>query len=396
MKVSELSENRKKQAVDLPEYPGAKAVVPPPTPKDFDNKKVSMAIVRAHEALGALVEATSKLPNPNLVTRTLDRREAVRSSQIEGTGSEIDDLFAYETTGSDEGLPPDVQVTKNYVTALEYGLSEIKIHGRKALTSDLIKEIHRILMKDTGYSDPPGEYRTKQNWIGGARIYDARFVPPPCDRLLSCMKDYADYLQYENEEESFYEVSIVHRMAVAHAQYEMIHPFKDGNGRVGRLQLPMMLAVENFPPVYLAGYLKYNQRDYYDKLLGVQLREEWEPWIDFFATGVEIACREAIKTARLLEEILEKWKSKGASWKLRGDSMNYKVPEYLIANPVTTAHKLKEALDVSFPSASQSLAKFVSNEVLFLAKQQQRNRIFVAKEVIEILNRPTDWGEISL
>lgn len=282
MKTSDLSPERQKLLVPLSEYPGVSALVPPPAPRTLGLKAIFGDIVKAHEALGAVQAATAHLPNPNLATRTLDRREAVRSSQIEGTASEVNQVFQYEATGSDDGLPQDVVITLNYVKALEYGLQQVASKGATALDRTLIKGLHRCLMQGTDYKELPGEFRQKQNWIGGYRnIYDARFVPPPPDCLVGCLADLEEVLRYAPAEEDQTEISIVIRMAIVHAQFETIHPFIDGNGRVGRLLLPLMLFAEGYPPVYLAGFLKENQQEYYDTLNAVQLRGEWQPWVRF-------------------------------------------------------------------------------------------------------------------
>jgi len=183
-------------------------------------------------------------------------------------------------------------------------------------------------------------------------------------------------------------LSVVIRMAIAHAQFETIHPFVDGNGRVGRILLPLMLAAEGYPPVYLAGYLKDKQREYYDALVGVQLREKWSEWVKFFAIGVEAAVQESIKTAIELENILKKWTGLVAGLGLRSHSVLYKFPELMIGTPVLTAHHAKDALGISFPSASAALAALEKMGILVQPVKHQRNRTFVAKEVIDVLNRP--------
>jgi Fic family protein len=301
----------------------------------------------------------------------------------------MNELFTYEATGSDEGLPPDVQVTRNYVVALEYGLQKVRGSGPTALDCKLVKELHGQLMAGVENNGTRGEFRKQQNWIGGGRnIYRARFVPPPPDRVPTCMEDLELLLTYSPGEEEQRVLSIVMRMAIAHAQFETIHPFVDGNGRVGRILLPLMLAAEGYPPVYLAGYLKDNQREYYDGLAGVQLRGEWSEWVQFFAYGVESAVQESMKTALDLEGILTRWKGQLTQLGLRSHSVLHKFPELMIGTPVLTAHHAKNALGISFPAASAALAQLERMGILVQPVKQQRNRIFVAKEVIDVLNRP--------
>lgn len=183
MRKSDLSPERRGLLVPVKEYPGSFALVPPPTPRARDLvglQGLEDKLVRAREALNTLQRLSAVLPNPDLVTRTADRREAVRSSQIEGTQSGINDLLSFEATGSDEGLPPDVQVTKNYVYALEYGLEQVRESGVTAFSCRLIKQIHvRLMEKVTSFQGIPGEFRDRQNWIGGGlKIDQAKFVPP--------------------------------------------------------------------------------------------------------------------------------------------------------------------------------------------------------------------------
>jgi len=386
MKKNDLSPARQKQLVPVTSHSGAFAVVPPAPPRFIPSKGILKEVIHAHEALGELRVSTARLPNPNLVTRTFDRREAVRSSQIEGTSSDMNQLFTYEATGSDEGLPADVLVTLNYVKALEAGLNVVRDRGLHAVDETLIKDLHRNLMNGTDYRSAIGEYRDIQNWIGGSKIYHARFVPPPHEHVPNCMKDLIDFLHDVPTEEDMYEVPVVIRLAIAHAQFETIHPFVDGNGRVGRLLLPIMLAAEGYLPVYIAGYLKNYQQEYYDRLAGVQLREEWLPWIQFFATAVEESVKESIQTATALDNLLRQWETRIAVMKVRSDSAVNRLPQLLIGRPVVTARQVEAELGISFPAANNALIKLAEIGILNIPYEQQRNRTFVAHEAIDILN----------
>lgn len=390
MRKQDLSADRQQLLVPLASHPGAFGLVPPPTPLHLNLPDLRGEIARAHEALGRLQAATESLPNRNLVTRTFDRREAVRSSQIEGTGSDFNDLCTFEATGSDVGMPPDVLVTLNYVKALESGLGEVAREGITALTTELIQGLHVRLMEGVeGYPYPPGQIRIKQNWIRGLRIYDAKFVPPPPDRVHECLDDLVRMLQYTPLEESFFETPLVMRLAIAHAQFETVHPFMDGNGRVGRILLPLMLAAEGYPPVYLAGFLKANQEIYYDTLGQVQLRGEWTEWVRFLATGVEAACRESIETAAALIKVQEKWDAMIAAQSLRADAAAYRLPGLLVGNPVVTVNQVMQGLNIAFPAANRALLQLQNLGIVEPLKEQKRNRVFMAREVIELLNRPT-------
>ncbi|WP_432821971.1 Fic family protein [Trichloromonas sp.] len=388
MKKNHLCPVRQRLLVTVDGYPGALALVPPPPPRRLDLKGLQDELPRAHRALALLKDISARLPNPDLITRTSDRREAVRSSQIEGTSSDMNDLLIYEATGSNEGLPPDVHVTRNYVFALEYGLQKVRERGASVLNCELIKKLHAHLMDGVDYNGTPGQFRDKQNWIGGGQnIYHARFVPPPPESVQGCMDDLELWLQDSPAEAEPMVLSIVSRMAIAHVQFETIHPFLDGNGRVGRILLSLMLAAEGYPPAYLAGYLKANQQEYYDALAGVQLKEKWSEWIRFFAQGVEAAAQESIRTAMALEAVMKRWQERIGELGLRSHSVLYRFPELMIGTPVLTAHRAKDALGISFPAASAALGKLEKMGVLHRPKDSRRNRVFVAQEVIEVLNR---------
>lgn len=397
MKRIHLSPDRQKRLVALAEYPGAFALIPPPTPRFIPLPGIQNEVALAHEALGKLRIATESLPNPNLVTRTLDRREAVRSSQIEGTNSDINDLLTYEATGSNEGLPPDVSVTLNYVKTLEYGLNQVHLHkGNEAISINLIKSLHKHLMEDVNeYNGIAGEFRTKQNWIGAYKIYEARFVPPPANKVQECMKDLETFLKYSPNEEDFFEIPIVTRMAIAHAQFETIHPFMDGNGRVGRIILPLMLAAEGYAPIYLAGFLKSNKTTYYDTLSNVQLKGKWKDWVAFFATGVKLAAEESIKTAQTLNAIHDKWKSQIASLNIRSDSAINRLPLLMMEKPILTVQQVKDALNISFPAANNALNMLEQQGIIMQTELKSRNRTFVAKEIIDVLNIPSNQQHVK-
>lgn len=386
MKKTDLSPARQRQLVHLESHPGASALIPPAPPRFIPSKGIIKEVIHAHEALGELRVSTARLTNPNLVTRTFDRREAVRSSQIEGTSSDMNQLFSYEATGSDEGMPSDVLVTLNYVKALEIGLNAVRDRGATAVDEALIKGLHRTLMNGADYRAEPGAYREIQNWIGGSSIYQSRFVPPPPGHVPGCMKELIAFLHDTPSEEDMYEVPVVIRMAIAHAQFETIHPFVDGNGRVGRLLLPVMLAAEGYLPVYIAGYLKNNQQEYYDRLAGVQLREEWQAWLQFFAAAVKESVRESIQTAHALSFLLQRWENRLSELKVRSDSAVYRLPQLLIGRPVVTARHVQAELGISFPAANNALVKLAETGILTTPHEQQRNRTFVAHEAIDILN----------
>ncbi len=194
------------------------------------------------------------------------------------------------------------------------------------------------------------------------------------------------FLQYAPAEA---EMPLVIRIAIVHAQFETIHPFIDGNGRVGRILLPLMFAAEGYPPVYLAGFMKANRLTYYETLGAVQLKGEWTEWVRFVATGVEVACRESIQTEQELAALLAQWKERIAALKLRADAAANRLPELLIGTPAVTVNQTAAALGIAFPAANRALIQLQQAGIVEPLSDRKRNRVFAAGEVIEILSRPT-------
>jgi Fic family protein len=180
-------------------------------------------------------------------------------------------------------------------------------------------------------------------------FYDAKFVPPPPDRVTGCLEDLIHVLQYVPNEEGLSVGPLAIRLAIVHTQFETIHPFIDGNGRVGRILLPLMLAAEGYPPVYLAGFLKANQDIYYQTLCDAPLRGDWTEWVRFIAAGVEVACRKSIQIAKDLTAIVGRWKEAQATLQLRADAAAYRLRDFLIGNPVVTVNQVMKRLGIAFP-----------------------------------------------
>ncbi len=384
MKRSDLSEAMRSGLVPVEGRSGAYALVPPAPPQSVNTGLINGQLVRAHEALAAMDATLKLLPNAALVTRTLARREAVRSSQMEGTNTEFDELLQYEAARDAQGLPADVRVTHNYVLALEHGLEHV--NGTTSFTSDLVKHLHQILMAGVeDYRDEPGEFRTIQNWIGGRSIYEARLVPPPASHVPELMNGLLAYLRDQDTDTP---TSIIVRIAIAHAHFEAIHPFRDGNGRVGRLLMPLMLAGEGHSPVYVGGFLKGRQREYYDALLAAQTRGDYVGWIDLLAKGVEVSCIDAIAVSKQLLALRENWAARLKG--LRVDSAAHRVADHLIGYPSVTVRSLEAALEISFPTANAAVAELVKVGILEAVTRGARNRVFAAAEVIAVLDQPIE------
>lgn len=342
------------------------------------------ALITAEKAIASTTAIARLLPHPDLITRSLERREAVLSSQIEGTRTDLTQLLEYEATGFDEGLPEDAAVTLGYVRALDHGLRAIRRDGGlQHLTLDLIRQLHRVLMSGTDYRHPegPGEWRQAQNWIGGRRIEDATLIPPPVSHLEACLLDLENFLRVDASNPRVMALPL--RMAVAHVQFESIHPFSDGNGRVGRLLPPLMMVAEGLPPLYLAGYLKAHQREYYGGLAGVQLRGRWTDWLGFFLDGIAAAAATEQATARSLLDVRRSWQDRTAH--LRADAAARRLLDVLLGSPIQTVASAREALSMSAQAANTGMAALLELGILREATGRHWGRSFQAHEVLAVL-----------
>jgi Fic family protein len=363
------------------------ALIPPPTPRALPpSHAMHSQLQKAHEALGNLRSGAAALPHADLITRTLARREAVQSSQIEGTKTNLPELLEYEATLGQDGAPPDVTEVERYVHALALGQEVLDgQHGRHAISIDLIKGMHRVLLEKAPARLRPGEYRDSQVWIGGGRIEDATFVPPPPYAVPECMEELeTSMLQYEPREDELSVMSIVAQLAVAHAQFETIHPFFDGNGRVGRLIMPLMLAANGYPPLYLSGYLLRYRRAYYDALANVQLRGHWDAWVTFLCEAIIRSAETSIAVAKDLNGIHDEWV--GVLSDLKANSAVHQFPQLLLGRPVVSVNHAAEVLGISFVTANNAVKILVERGILAEPKAR-RNRVFHATRILERLER---------
>jgi len=386
MRRADVSTTLKPYLVRCDDHPHCVAMVAPPTPRRLpDGAAAVQDTTRAMQALERLKTAVALLPNTDMVTRTLARREAVQSSQIEGTRTQLHELLEYEATQGSEGLPADAAVTERYVQALDEGLRAIRSTGsRTALDTPLVRRMHAILLQDTPNAGP-GEYRRVQAWIGAGRIEDAIFVPAPPGRIPACMDELeASMLRYAPREDEQWELAPVARIAIAHAQFETIHPFADGNGRVGRLLMPLILAAEGYPPLYLSGVLLRYRRAYYDALADVQLRGHWTPWLTLLCRAVVSACDDAVAIAQDLNALRERWLGKLSD--LRSDATAHKLPTFLLGHPVTSVNQVAQSFGISFVAANRAIDQLVARGIL-TEPARRRNRVFHAHEILARLQR---------
>jgi Fic family protein len=326
---------------------------------------------RADQGLGRLDGLTQALPNPDLFVAMYVRREAVLSSQIEGTQSSLDDVLVFELDPPGRDLPRDVEEVVNYVRAMNYGLERL---GTLPLSLRLLREIHGELLHGTrGANRFPGEFRRTQNWVGpaGSLLATASFVPPPVHEMHDALGDLERFL-HEGDDLP----ALVHA-ALAHAQFETIHPFVDGNGRVGRLLITFMLChrgVLHRPLLYLSHYLKAHRAEYYNLLMAVRERGDWESWVRFFLTGVANTAEEAVETARTIIELRDEHRARVDDDRLGMNGL--RLAELLFERPLINVNLVKDALGLSFVTANKLIERLVALGLLEEVTGGRRNRVF--------------------
>lgn len=361
------------------------APLPPVPPLVFDGA-LQQALEAAVLALGRLDGVSTLLPDKSLFLYAYIRKEAVLSSQIEGTQSSLSDLLLFELHEA-PGVPlDDVVEVSNYVAALEHGLRRLR--GGFPLSSRLIREIHGVLMSSgRGSHKEPGEFRRSQNWIGGSRPGNATFVPPPHTAVPDCMSDLERFLHATDDG-----LPALVRAGLAHVQFETIHPFLDGNGRVGRLLITFLLChagVLREPLLYLSLHFKQNRSAYYELLDRVRREGDWEMWLEFFLKGVQQVAEGAVSTAERLSELFRTDRGRiEAAGRRAGSAL--RVHEALKARPILSMPDVCNATRLSFPAASSAM-ELLSR--LGIAKEltgKRRNRLFVYDRYLAILNEGTE------
>lgn len=362
---------------------GYRAFIPSPLPPDppLELDRVLVTILsRADQAVGRLDGLSQTLPNPELFVAMYVRREAVLSSQIEGTQSTLDDVLAYELAGT-VGMHRDVEEVVNYVKAMEYGLHRLTT---LPLSLRLIREIHgELLSSGRGAERMPGDFRTSQNWIGsaGGLLRDASFVPPPPHEMHEGLGNLETFLHTDHGFPPLIE------SAMAHAQFETIHPFLDGNGRVGRLLVTFLLVhrgVLGRPLLYLSYYLKRHRASYYDRLMAVREDGDWEGWLRFFLTGVAETAEEATGTAGAIVTLRERHRAEVQ----RLGNNGLALLDLLYRNPLVNSRLVTESLAVSVPTAHKLLQSFEELGVLTEITGYRRNRLFRYNPYLALFDEP--------
>ncbi len=372
--ATDNKEHRAGQYVRLPS--GYRAFIPKPLPPeppiDLSGSRQAL-LAEANFALGRLDGAVLTLPNPDLFVFMYVRKEAVLSSQIEGTQSSLQNLLAAEAKLFDPNTPDDVREVSNYVRAMNYGLERL---ATLTVSVRLIKEIHAALLRGVrGGHLTPGELRKSQNWIGpaGCTLAEAAFVPPPPEEVPQALADLERFLHSENPPPALVQVGL------AHAQFETIHPFLDGNGRIGRLLITFLLVEKGLlrkPVLYLSHYFKRHRAEYYDRLQAVRDAGDWEGWLDFFLRGVAEVSAEATQTAAAILRMREEYRAKITDRLGRAAANGHRIMEKLFAQPIITVATVRDWLNVTPAGANNLVNRLLEIGMLREITGYARNRRF--------------------
>ena len=366
---------------------GYRAYVPAPLPPSMSwDEGLMVSLSNADRAIGRLAGEGRRLPNPDLLIRAFARKEAVLSSRIEGTQATLGEVLAVEAGAAVERSPEDLREVANYVTALEYGLDRM---ATLPLSLRLVRELHEVLMRGVrGDAATPGEFRRSQNWIGppGCTLNEATYVPPPPSELMACLDSWERYLHDDSLP------PLVHA-AFAHSQFEAIHPFLDGNGRVGRLIITILLVTRGVipsPVFYLSAYFEAARQEYYARLLGVTERGEWEEWLSYFLRGVALQSEDAVDRIQRIDDLFSHWKQ----WLAQGQS---RLPERALdlfaENPFWTVGGVAGRLEVAFTTAQRAIDRLEKEGIVTRQGTARRNRVYCAEAVLDVLEEPLSLTE---
>lgn len=361
-------------------------VVPPPPPASgISVLPVQARHQAATRALARVQTLAEELRDPYIVSRVLPRREAVSSSAVEGTHSTLDELLIAEET-SDAATRPSAATrqVRDYAAVLEALLPRAREAGPCIFTRGLIADLHRHVMRDdTAYPDVPGELRRLVVWIGGGDIAYSTYTPPPPDDVAACLDATIAYLR--GDEGQLLQQSQVTRMAVAHTHFEAVHPFRDGNGRVGRLLLPLIMAADGDVPLYLSPYIEAHRASYHEALRAAQQQLAWHEVIGFVADAIVGTVDELMATRQALSALRALWLARQG---FRAGSAARRAVDLVPHYPVLTVGRLAALLDLTFRAAGLGVKQLVAAGILVERTGFARNRVFSAPEVLGIINRP--------
>ena len=384
MQRANLTEAIRKRLERLPPPHDAHyGVVPPPPPEGpVSLRAADGGHGLAMKAIQKADRIAASLPDHFALSRILVRQEAVNSSSMEGTYSTLDAVL--EAEEEDEDVDDATTQVRGYAIALEDSMRDISENGRNAFTLPFIQRLHVNLMTgDKDYKDVPGELRKRVVWIGGGKnMANSDFNPPPPSRVPQCMDEQVAYLRTEGMQP--FQQSVILRLAIAHSHFEAVHPFRDGNGRVGRLLIPLMMAADGHAPLYLAPYVHINKPRYIDGLKAAQQRLDYAPLVNLLSDAIIATVRESEISMSALERLIPIWTKRR---KLRAGSAAQKALFLLVGYPVVTAARLAQELGITFAAANRGIAQLEEAQILTKLKERTRSRVFVARDVLRIYNR---------
>ena len=353
-----------------------------PLPPDITwTPKLLRILSDADRRIGQLAGECRSLPNPHLFMRSFIKREAVLSSRIEGTQATLGELLATDAGAAVNRSPEDLREVANYVVALEHGLKRLR---KLPLSLRLVREIHAKLMHGVrGGVATPGEFRGSQNWIGpaGCTLSNASYVPPPPDGLMGCLGDWEKFLHDRS-------LPPLVQVALMHYQFEAIHPFLDGNGRVGRLLITLFLVERGILPtplLYLSAFFEATRREYYDRLSAVTAKAAWSEWLEYFLNGVARMSEDALSRAERINALMVRWRRKVAGTASRTPSQ---LVDLLAENPYWTINKVAQRLDVAFTTAQRAVERLQKLSIMKQTTDSRRGRVFCATAIMDILDEP--------
>lgn len=373
---------------------GYRAFIPevlPPKPPVRITDELQRLLSEADRALGRLDGSIQILPDADIFIYMYVRNEAVLSSQIEGTQSSLQDLLVAEAEILAPSRRSDVNDVVNYVNAMNYGLERL---STLSVSSRLIREIHAILLKGVrGSQFNPGEFRTTQNWIGpaGCTIGEATFVPPPPSELDQAMSDLERFVHFDSD------LPLLIKIGLLHAQFETIHPFLDGNGRVGRLLITFLLCQQEVltkPVLYLSYYFKRHRQRYYEELQAVRDGGTWEEWLAFFLRGVAEVSGQATDTARRILALRERHHRAITDRFGLTAGNGYRVLEHLYTRPVVSVDDVRELIGTTYPTANNLVTRLVENGILREFTGQARNRAFIYQSYLSLFHETEPDGDV--
>lgn len=335
----------------------------------------------ADRLIGQLAGEGRALPNPHLLMRPFVKREAVLSSRIEGTQATLGELLAADAGAVVDRSPEDLREVANYVVALEYGMQRL---NSLPLSLRLIREVHAELTRGVrGDRATPGQFRRTQNWIGpaGGTLQNATYVPPPPDRLRDCLHQWESFLRDPTWPPLI-------QVALLHYQFEAIHPFLDGNGRVGRLLIAFFLIERKIlqtPLLHLSSFFEATRSEYYDRLMAVAQHAAWEDWLAYFLNGVARMSQDSLSRAERINRLLSRWRTRIAGGASRTAAS---LVDLLAENPFWTVKKVAQRLRVAYTTAERAVEKLESLGVLGQVGEARRDRVFCAQEIMDVLDEP--------